>query len=211
MIKLILFDFDGTISDCRKIAIKNLLYVLDNHKYQFNKEKAVSLLGIKMQQIFRKLNLPNKDLEKVRKEFYNLMLKDVNKIKLCVSVKPLEKLKNKYKIAVISNSEDKFLIKSAKKLKVERLFLGFHGAEEFSSKDKEIRNLIRKYKEKPSETMYLGDRFSDVDSAKKAGCISVAIHNKCSWSTLPEILKKKPDYIISDFYDLETLLEVLDK
>jgi len=66
--------------------------------------------------------------------------------------------------------------------------------------------LFRKFGVKPSEAVYVGDRFSDVEFARKAGCVAVAIHNKCSWSSLSVIKKEKPDFIVKDFYGLKKVV-----
>ena len=211
MIKILLFDFDGTISDARAIARKNLFLVLDRHNYKYNKKMADKLLGVKMQLIFKGLDLPIKDIDQIRKEFYELMLKDTIKLHKCVSVKPLRELKKKFRLIVISNSESKFLLKSAKKLSVFNLFHKFYGAEMFRTKDQEIKHILKKFNIKRKEAMYIGDRFSDVDFAKKAGVLSVSIHNNCSWSGLKEVLNEKPDFIIHDFYDLKELVEKFNK
>ncbi len=42
-----------------------------------------------------------------------------------------------------------------------------------------------------------------------AGVVSVAIHNKCSWSNLDTIKKEKPDYIIKDFRGLRKILRLM--
>ena len=134
-----------------------------------------------------------------------------NKIKLCVSVKPLWKLKQKYKLVVITNSEYDFIKESIGRLKLNGLFDEIYTAEKFTTKDKLLKKLFRKYKIKPSQAVFIGDRFSDIEYARKAGCIAIAIHNKCSWSTKTDILKEKPDFIIKDFRGLGRVLEKINQ
>ena len=94
MIKYLFFDFDGTISDARSIAVKSVIKTLDEFDYKYDVKKAVDLLGIKMHRILRALNIPEKDLKKVRKRFYKHFIGGAKKgqIKLCVSVKPLKEM-----------------------------------------------------------------------------------------------------------------------
>ena len=73
-------------------------------------------------------------------------------------------------------------------------------------KDEMMAKLFKKMKLKPGEVVYVGDRFSDIDYARKAGCVAVAIHNKASWSNLKTIKKEKPDYLIKDFYGLKKVI-----
>jgi len=212
-IKLLLFDFDGTISDARKLAENCLIEVLDEYGFDFDKRLAKKLLGSKMPEIFKKLGLHLSFVDKARKKFFKKMIKGAKqgKIKLCVSVKPLYDLKKQgYKFIVISNSETSFIKASIKKLKIKKLFSEIYGAEKFPTKEDILKKLFKKHRIKPSQAVYIGDRFSDIEYARKAGCLAIAIHNKCSWSDLKTIKKEKPDFIIKDFYGLKKVLEKLN-
>jgi len=212
MIKYIFFDFDGTISDARHIAVKSLLQTLDELDYKFDKKKATRMLGDKMTIIFEKLGLPTSGLKRARRVFYEHFIDAAvnGGIKLCVSVKPLQELSKNYPLIVVSNSETYFVKKSIKKLGLKKLLKKVYGAEKFGTKDELLQKLFRKYKIKPSEAMYVGDRFSDIEFARKAGCVSVAINNKCSWSSLKELMGENPDYIIRDFRGLKKLVDGLN-
>jgi len=208
MIKAIFFDFDGTISDAHSIAFKSFVRTLDEFGYEFNQNKLLELMGNQMQTILKGLGLNLGHLDAVRKRFYKHFTKAVldGGIKPCVSLKPLWELKKEYPLIVVSNSETHFLKASIKELKLKGLFKGVYGAEKFSSKDEMLEKLFKKMKIKPSEAIYVGDRFSDIQYAREAGCVAVAIHNKCAWSSLKLIKKEKPDYIIKDFYGLKKIV-----
>ena len=210
MIKILFFDFDGTISDARNLVLRNLMKIFDNYGYNFPSSRIKKLLGIKIPNILQILSVKPKEMNKIRKEFYSLLIKGIYSLKLCIPVAPLWKLKKKYKIVVISNSESSFIKKSAKQLKVDRLFNEIYGAEGFSSKDKLLKKLFRKYKIKPNQAVYIGDRYSDIEYARKAGCWAVSIHNKCSWSNLKEIKAQKPDFIIQDFSELNSIIKKIN-
>jgi HAD superfamily hydrolase (TIGR01549 family) len=212
MIKAIFFDFDGTISDAHGIAFKSLVKVLDEYGYHFDKRKAFGLLGSKMHIIFKGLGLNPGHLDSARRRFYKYFkgAAMAGGIKLCVSVKPLEKLAKDYPLIIVSNSETHFIKASAKKLGVSKLFKKVYGAEKFGTKDELLEKLFRKMKIKPSEAIYVGDRFSDIKYARKAGCWAMAIQNKCSWSDLKTIKKEKPDFIIRDFRGLGKVVDRLN-
>ena len=126
-------------------------------------------------------------------------------------MKPLWELKKDYPLIIISNSETSFLKASIKKLELKGLFKGIYGAEKFENKDGMLEKLFKKMKIKPSEAIYIGDRFTDIEYAQDAGCVAVAIHNKCSWSSLKLIKKEKPDYIIKDFRGLKKIVSSIDQ
>ena len=204
--KYLFFDFDGTISDAYDISYESLKKTLDDFGYKYEKTKLKKFLGNRMETIFNKLGLDNLKIKKARRRFYGYFKKAAlnGGIKLCVPIEPLFELKKKgCKLIIVSNSETSFLKASIRKLKINGLFDKVYGADKFTTKDILLEKLFRKYKIKPSNAFYVGDRFSDVEFARKAGCVAVAIHNKCSWSSLSSIKKEKPDYIIKDFGELE--------
>lgn len=212
MIKAIFLDFDGTVSDARDIAKESLVKTLDEFGFKYNKKKAYNLLGNKMHIILDKLGIKVDDLQKLRKRFYKHFTSAAlnGGIKPCVPLEPLWELSKDYPLIVISNSETSFLRASIKKLEIKDMFKKIYGAEKFCKKDELLKKLFKKMKINPSEAIYIGDRFSDIDYARETGCIAVAIHNKCAWSTLKVIKKEKPDYIVKDFKGLKKLVYKLN-
>jgi phosphoglycolate phosphatase-like HAD superfamily hydrolase len=208
VIKAIFLDFDGTISDAYGIAFKSMVRTLDEFGFEFDGSVLLKVMGNKMQVILKELGLNVGHLDAVRRKFYKHFTKGAIEggIKLCVSVKPLWDLKKDYPLVVVSNSDGIFLKASIKKLGLKGLFNGVYGAEKFSSKDLMLEKLFKKMKIKPSEAIYVGDRFSDIECARESGCVAVAIHNKCAWSDLKTIKKEKPDYLIKDFYGLKKIV-----
>ena len=212
MIKAIFFDFDGTISDAKKIAEDSLILTLDKFGYEYDKKKAFKLLGIKMRLMLKELGIDIRDVEKIREIFYGYFIKMAKegKIRQCVSLKPLWKIKRDIPLIVVSNSDIDFLMISIKTLKIEGLFDRIYGAEKKIQKDEILRRLFEEMRISPREAIYVGDRFSDIKFARKIGCIAIAIHNKCSFSTLEEIKREKPNFIVKNFYELKKILEKLN-
>ncbi len=213
MIKVIFFDFDGTISQTRNILEKLFFEVLDKIDFKYNKSKIKKLFGMKIEEILKKLNMDERLREKIKNLYYKSLIERVylSSLSLCSSVKPLFELRRRYKMVIVSNSENIFLKMAIKKLKLGRLFDEVYGADDFSTKDKMLKKLFKKYNINQKEAIYIGDRFSDVVFAKKAGCYSVAIHNNCSWSSLKEIKKYSPDFIIKNFKDLKKIIKKINK
>ena len=214
MIKAVFFDFDGTVSDAKSIAYNSMVRALEDFVYKFDTRLLRKLMGMKMHLILKELKLETKDTEIVRKRFYKYFIKGAveGEIKPCVSLKPLWEMKRDgMPLIVISNAKTSYLRASIKTLEIRGLFDNIYGSEKFSTKDDLLEKLFKKMRIKPSEAMYVGDRFSDVDFARKAGCVAVAIHNKCSWSSLNLVKKEKPDYIVRDFYGLRKIIRELNK
>jgi len=214
MIKALFFDFDGTISDAKNISFKSMVKTLDEYGYEFNRSDLLNFMGEKIHVILKKLKISPEDINELRRHFYKHFKKGAldGGIKLCVSIKPLRALKKEgYPLIIISNSETSFLKASIRKLGIREVFNKVYGSEKFSTKDEILEKLFRKMKLKPREAMYIGDRFSDIEYAREAGCYAVAIHNKYSWSSLSTIKKEKPDFIIKDFHGLRKIIQKLNK
>ena len=116
VIRAIFFDFDGTISDARKIAEDSLVLTLDEFGFEYDKRVAFGLLGIKMRFILEGLGLKNEDIRTVRKRFYEHFTRMAKEggISPCVSLKPLWEMKKDLPLIVVSNSETHFLKASIK-------------------------------------------------------------------------------------------------
>lgn len=210
MIKALFFDFDGTISDAREPVKEAIEYALLKSNYENNLKRIDKLMGLKLKEILRELNISKKLFKTIKRDYQKKLGGLLNKIKLCVSVKPLKEFKKKYILAVVSNNERKFILKSAKKLGIGGIFKEYYCSENFSTKDIALKKLFKKYNIKSNEAVYIGDRFTDVIYAKKAGCTSIAISNSYSWSSRKELLKEKPDFIIKDFYEIKRAINKIN-
>ncbi len=223
VIKAVFFDFDGTISDAKGIALRSLSRTLEEFGYEFDEGKLEGLLGVKMGRMLKMLGLEVDDVEKIRDKFYKYFTEAAvnGGIKPCVSLKPLWKMSPRddsgepnedgVPLIIVSNSRKSFLEASIKTLGIEGLFDKVYGADEFDFKDEMLRRLFGEMGILPGEAVYVGDRFSDVEFARKARCIAVAVSNKCSFSTLERLEKEKPDYIVRDFYGLRKVVRELNE
>ena len=66
MIKAIFFDFDGTISDAKKIAYDSMVRTLDEFGYEFDKKKLEKLLGERTRSILESLGLDIENIDDIR-------------------------------------------------------------------------------------------------------------------------------------------------
>jgi phosphoglycolate phosphatase-like HAD superfamily hydrolase len=211
MIRAIFFDFDGTISDTRSFISETLIETLEAEEYFFDKSKLNQLLGERIVHLLKALGI-QKETEIIRKKFYKNLAKKVKHmaIRPCVSLNHLNYLHKKYLTIVISNAETSFVKLQAKQLKVNKYFKELIGAEALEPKDKIMKRLFKKYKLKPKEVIYIGDRFSDIEYSRKAGCWAVAIHNNCSWSSRKTIISEHPDFIIKDFSEIDKVIRKIN-
>lgn len=204
-IKLIVFDFDGTLADTRKLFLK----IIKKHLVSFEISLSKNLLkffgNTPLEQYLELIGIP----QKLTREVYSGIISDFkeesHKIRPCkgfIYVKNIDTKK-----VIVSNNVTSFIEKSLNYLHA-NFFDGVYGADLFKNKVWMINKLCKKYKLSKSEVVYVGDKDVDVDVARGVGCYSVIISNKSSWSLRKDVLKKNPDYLLRD---LSKLNEVINK
>ena len=211
VIRAVFLDFDGTILDTKKMAEDALVLTLDELDLDYDKVEAFGLLGTKMRLILNKLGLKKSRIEFGRELFYKHYINGIVKTgaRPCVPLKPLYRLKKNFSLIVVSNSDVKFLNAAIDKMKIGDLFDEVYGAENGKSKDDVLADVLAKKGLMAEEAVYVGDRFSDVRFGKKAGMKTVAISNSCSWSSLKELWKERPDFVVGNFLELEKVVNSL--
>jgi phosphoglycolate phosphatase len=206
MIKLIVFDFDGTLVDTKKIIYGIIWNLIEKSSYQISKKLIQKELGNSSLEIsLESLKVNPKDAKNLEEKSNYLSIKNASKMKMVRNLRSLNKLKQR-KI-ILSNNITPFIESVLKNLKVD-FFDEVYGADKFKDKPSKLNQLIKKFKLKPSEVIYIGDKTVDVDVARKSKCIAVSIVHKASWSPKKEILAKNPDYIITDLTQLKKIISL---
>lgn len=201
--KILIFDFDGTIVDSKKIYYNAIEKRLGNLFRKKQLDKTIDL-GMSLSGILTKLGVIPLVRWWEKRKIMGDVIKHVNDIKKCRDVDSIKNLP--YKKILVSNSLSEFILPVLKHLKIKREFDEIYGVENFSDKAQFISDYIKREKISPNECYYIGDRVADVKVARKVGCISIIISNKCSWNTKKEVTKAKPDFIISDLIEMKGLL-----
>ena len=202
-IKLLLFDFDGTLADTKKRWFYSLMKVLKQEKL-FCPEceaKVIIHFGKKIKETLASADISEQRAEKIRNKVYSEFLKKLPK--------------KIYDFSFLSSLKCKKIILSNSPGKIIRKVLGgdikffdrVYGEEKFGNKVEFIKKLKNKMKLRGNEVAYIGDRAGDVVTARKSGCVSVIVSNKYIWNSQKEIAKSHPNYLISSLKDLQKLPE----
>jgi len=206
-IKLIVFDFDGTLADTRKLFLR----IIKKHLVSFEISLSKNLLkffgNTPLEQYLELIEIPQKFTRDVYSGIISDFKEESHKIKPCkgfIYVKNIEAKK-----VIVSNNVTSFIEKSLNYLHA-NFFDGVYGADSFKNKVWMINKLCKKYKLSKSEVVYVGDKDIDVDIARGVGCYSVIISNKSSWSLRKDVLKKKPDYLLTDLSKLNEVINEIN-
>ena len=202
---------DGTITDSRDAYIEALLEVLDDLGHGRLREEVEGLIVPSILGTVRQVLV--EDEVKVRRAV--LMIRDEvlqrsDSIALCPGTEDiLPRIGGRYLMGLLTGS-DRSLVEATLG---RRGILGHFdqiatidlGIEE---RDQRYEYLLRLLGVEPRETVYIGDTASDVETAKRAGSISIAVYNPHSWSwgSRQELIDSHPDYVIGNLADLAQLL-----
>ena len=207
MIRLVVFDFDGTLVDSKKVLFDLIVFELKNRHFKVNKlfvkdfgnrplDDSLKILGVQEKVMPILVNKINGDFKK-----YSY------KVKLVKNLRKLSELKTK-KIILSNNS--RYFIKEVLKVNKIDFFSEIFGAEDFDVKYNQFRKILKKYSVKPQEIVYVGDRPIDSKLARKIGCISVLISNPASWSSRDDLIKSSPDFLIKDLNEIKKIVDKLN-
>jgi len=231
MIKLLIFDVGGTLTDFHKILIKTdqevlkKLYGIKTSKKEIEKivNKTDIILNVNPKSYFRSgkflekyllkhFNLSEKEYDRFDKQWFKSV--KWNEIKTFRDVVPsLRKLQNKYFLATLANTPDQDLHnKIMNKNKLKKHFHLHINSEEIGIRKPDPRIfkiVLDHFKVKPKETVMIGDTpIADIFGAKGVGIHSILINRR----KLPYKLtsEAKPDFKIKSFRELPKILRKLE-
>jgi len=209
MIKLIIFDFDGTIADTKKAYYSSILKNLKEKGFNKNQSEKLVDEGLSLKATLDKLGLGFISKLVLHRKIMQEVKSYLKQVHKCKSVSEIRKIKCR-KI-IVSNSLDEFMLPIIKHLKLNRYFKEIYGADDFSEKVQFISKYIKRHSINPKEVIYVGDRVADVRLAKDVGCIGAIISGKCAWNSKKEVEKANPDFLIGDFSYLKKIVGYLNR
>jgi phosphoglycolate phosphatase len=202
--RVLIFDFDGTIVDSKAVYYKAMNTYLNPLGFSKNDvDKAIDL-GLSVSETLKKM-IPSRIYAWwLKRKIMKAVLRDIKKVRKCKDVSAIKDLKAK-KI-LISNSSSEFVLPILKHLRLKKYFKEIYGAEFFDNKEEFIKAYLKKNRIKAEDCYYVGDRVADVLVARKVKCRSIVISGKCSWDSRQEILKVGPDFIVEDLADIKKII-----
>ena len=204
-IKLIVFDFDGTLADTRELMLRIIKKHLIAFEISLTKDLVRFFGNTPLEEYITLTGIPSKLVKSVCAGIHDDFSKEYHKIKSCKNLMAIKNI-NVRKVIVTNNVT--FFVEKALNFLNANFFDKIYGVDKFSPNSKPwiIDKIRKKYGFERNEVMYVGDKDIDVDVARNTGAYSVVIGSKTSWSSRKAIALKKPDYLISD---LSKVLEIV--
>ena len=181
--KVIIFDFDGTLVDSKKLYIETIHKNLLEHFFIYPKSHISKALGPKLEITLNNIQKFSPKIIKRLKIKINADIKiRAKSLKLTpYSKETLQNLNKKgYNLILLTNSAGKFLKTVLKNQHIQGYFKKLFYAENFPNKETAIKRIAKRYKVKVKDITYVADKLSDVQIARNVGCKIVIVLAK-SW------------------------------
>lgn len=209
MIRLIAFDFDGTLVDTKKLLLDIIEENIGKMGMRLTREFIEHFGDNPLRRSLDTMILDKKFLPLLVERIHIIFIGHAEKVK---GAKDLQKLREvPARKVVISNSIEEFIKPVLSNLNASDIFSEIHGANAIIDKTSELKSVMRKDGLKPDEVIYVGDRPVDVKIAKNLGVHSVVVSNKASWSPRRDVAKEKPEFIIKSLAELKKVVLELNK
>lgn len=211
LIKLILFDLDGTLVDTSKDITNALNYALNPYESKsFTAEETKKLIGEGLTRLMEKVlgeeRIRLKDAVMKRFiDYYSVHITDNSSVYPYVR-EILKKLAG-YKKAVISNKREYLSVKLLDRLDILKYFdlvIGSDTAAERKPSSVPVIYALSRLEVKPWEAAIVGDSNYDIEAGKKAGVMTVAV--TYGYGEMRYLLGA--DYVIDSFKDLALILDI---
>lgn len=206
MIKLVIFDFDGTLVDSVEVIYRFIKKEVEEGCCRLSNNFRSEMGDWPLEEHLKKSGV-NKNREIIIGKIKKDLGDSIDKMKPAKGIAKLKEIK--IKKVILSNNSDKVIRKILAHIKID-FFDEIHSPKEFHDKAEGLRKVLGEKKIKPYEAIYIGDRDLDILAAKKVGCVSVGIFNHISWCTKEELIEAEPDFLISKLDDIPKILRKLN-
>lgn len=207
MIKLVIFDFDGTLADTKNVILGAMERSFSKFNYKMDLER-VRNGSEPLDKILQEGGIEEKVLPTLARWLNTTFLEEVEDLGPTEGLNAIKKIK--IEKIVVSNSIGVFVKDGLKKINAD-FFDEVYGAEDFKNKDQMFAKLMKDRGIKPNQLVYVGDRPVDTELAKRVGCISIIVANKHSWASREEIILSDPDYVVPSLEEIPELINKLNK
>lgn len=196
-IKVILFDFDGTLADTFDAIVRITNDLAGEFGYKPTTLEDIAILrNLSSREIVKKSGVSIFKIPFILKRVKNRLHNNIQQINSISGIREtLWELKNNGRILGIltSNSEDNVSF-FLKKHNMQEFFSFIYSESTLFSKHRVIRKFLNQNNLKPEEVIYVGDETRDVEACKKISIKVIAV----SWgfNSREALARHNPDFLI---------------
>lgn len=214
MLKLLIFDLDGTLADTAQDITNALNYALQPFGSKvYSVEETKAMVGSGISRLLESL-VPSKDDESkkiVTERFIGFYTEHIiDNTKAYPHVKEILMQLGDYRKAVVSNKREalsRSVLEGIGILKHFEIVLGSDNVREKKPSPVPILDLMNKFSVTNKETVIIGDSNYDIEAGKAAGIKTIAV----TYGFRSREILKDADFIIDSIDELLKVLSDIDK
>ncbi len=206
MIKNIIFDWSGTLIDNWRVSYEAAMTVLTVNHVKKLTRKQFRTEWRQPYMIFYRRFIPSLKFASEKKIYHaahrqaSIKLQSKPPVGMAAILKEFKKAR--LKLFVVSSDCKQQVFTELKKFNFDQLFLEV--LSDVHDKKVTVEKIIKKFKFKPQETLFVGDTNHEIEVAKKlkikAGAVTWGINTE-------EVLKKyRPDYIFHNIKEMRKII-----
>jgi phosphoglycolate phosphatase len=207
MIKVIVFDFDGTIADTIPVSIAILKKFATKYYHKTVGEKLIQELRDKsIPEIFKELDISIIKLPFIARKARRELNKEIGYLKPIKGVRDLlEKLKKQGQALGIVSSNSKESIMKFLESNDLKIFDFIYTNSRIFGKANSLKRLLRRNKWDTTSVIYIGDEIRDIEAAHKAGIKIISV----TWgvNSSDKLASYKPDFLVKSPGELLSLFQ----
>jgi phosphoglycolate phosphatase len=223
MLKLLIFDLDGTLIDSSKDIADAINYAIEPSGIKpLTTNEIKAMVGYGITRLIESLILPHPPLEKEDRRVFSAKEEAVNRFleyysrHLLDNTKPYPQVKETlsklgdYKKAVISNKREVFSKKVLEGLGLLGFFdlvLGSDSVPERKPSPIPVLEILKRVGASKDEAVIIGDSNFDIEAGKAAGVRTIAV----TYGYRSKEVLKEADFMIDTFGELLTILPQINR
>lgn len=209
-VKLIVFDFDGTIADTHSAFVGIVNRLSGQFGYQpVGEEEVARMRHLSSRAIVAESQVPLWKLPFLLRKVTSELGKEIADI---VPVHGIDKAlfvfkQYGYQLGILTSNSKKNVIAFLEKNGLNDLFDFIDSGTGIFRKDKAIKTVLKRHKVAAANLIYVGDETRDIEAAQKSRVKVIAV----GWGfNSPEVLAQhKPDFLVNTPQELIKAIEVM--
>lgn len=208
-IKVIVFDLDGVILDTIDWIRQAFKHTLKRFGLRFKEDIFIKTSGESLEDVYRTMT-SKRYVKRFVEEHLRWQLQNIKKVRPFPDVKKTLELLRRYRIALWTGRKSRVAEKQLEMAELKDFFIirVYREDTKTSKPNPEgLLKIMRKFKAKPKEVVYVGDSLMDIKAGKSAGVLTVG----ALYGVSKKKIKGKADYEIKKFSDILKVIKKLEE